>query len=208
MKTISLVIIAGVLLLVIAITGMAQDRTTGSIKGKVRVEKGTPEGVVVVLRQGEREISRTTAGKKGDFVISRIAPGTYGVSFRKPGLSVGSIDNIEVRAGKTRSLGDRLILSIDEGSIAFIRGSVFTEAGRSAPGVRVELARVLGDGSVKKLDARVTNETGQFVFRLTPDVATYRLTLKADGAQPASQDVAVDGAAVYRRALTLKPATN
>lgn len=207
MKT-RLMINAGALLLLIAITGMAQDRTTGSIKGKIRVEKGTADGVVVVLRQGEREISRTTAGKKGDFVISRIAPGTYGVSFRKPGLSVGSIDNIEVRAGKMRSLGDRLILSIDEGSIAFIRGSVFTEEGRSAPGVRVELARVLGDGSVKKLDARVTNETGQFVFRLTPDVATYRLTLKAEGAQPASQDVAVEGAAVYRRALTLKPATN
>ena len=207
MKT-KLLITAGALLLLTAITGAAQDRTTGSIKGKVRVEKGTPEGVVVVLRQGEREISRTTAGKRGDFVISRITPGTYGLSFRKPGLSVGSIDNIEVRAGKTRSLGDRLILPIDEGSVAFIRGSVFTEAGRSAPGVRVELARVFGDGSVKKLDARVTTETGQFVFRLTPDVATYRLTLKAEGAQPASQDVEVDGAAVYRRALTLKPATN
>ncbi|MEP6707539.1 MAG: carboxypeptidase-like regulatory domain-containing protein [Pyrinomonadaceae bacterium] len=208
MKTKSPTIIAGLFVLLIAVTGMAQERTTGSIKGKVRVEKGTPEGVVVVLRQGEREISRTTAGKKGDFVISRITPGTYGLSFRKPGLSVGSIDNIEVRAGKTRTLGDRLVLPIDEGSIAFIRGSVFTEAGRSAPGVRVELARVFGDGSVKKLDARVTNETGQFVFRLIPDVATYRLTLKADGAQPASQDVEVDGAAVYRRALTLKPATN
>src|SRR5882672_5627250 len=93
MKT-KFMITAGALLLLIAVTGMAQDRTTGSIKGKIRVEKGTAEGVVVVLRQGEREISRTTAGKRGDFVISRIAPGTYGVSFRKPGLSVGSIDNI------------------------------------------------------------------------------------------------------------------
>lgn len=207
MKTKTL-IVACALLLLTAITGMAQDRATGSIKGKVRVEKGTPEGVVVVLRQGEHEISRTLAGKKGDFVISRIAPGTYGVSFRKPGLAVGSIDGIEVRAGKTRSLGDRLILAIDEGSIAFIRGSVFTEAGRSVPGVRVELAKVLGDGSVKRLDARVTTETGQFVFRLPPDVATYRLTLKAEGARPTSEDVEVDGAAVYRRALTIKSAAN
>jgi hypothetical protein len=170
MKT-RLLITAGALLLLSALTGAAQDRSTGSIKGKVGVEKGTAEGVVVVLRQGEREISRTAAGKKGDFVISRITPGTYGLSFRKPGLSVGSIDNIEVHARMTRTLKN-LILPIDEGSIAFIRGSVFTEAGRSAPGVRVELARVLGDGSVKKLDARVTNETGQFVFRLTPDLAT------------------------------------
>lgn len=207
MKT-KLLMTACALLLLSSVPGAGQDRTTGSIKGKVRVEKGTPDGVIVVLRQGENEISRTAAGKKGDFVISRITPGTYGVSFRKPGLTVGSIDNIEVRAGKTRSLGDRLILAVDDGSIAFIRGSVFTEDGRSAPGVRIELGRVLSDGSVKKLDARITNETGQFVFRLPPDLATYRLTLKADRAQPSSQDVEVDGAAVYRRALTLKPATN
>src|SRR5713226_2303085 len=196
------------LLFLLSVTCLAQDNTTGAIKGKVRVEKSSPAGVAVILRRGEREVTRTTTDKKGDFVIARVAPGVYGVTLRKPGLSVGSIEPVEVKAGKTRTLGDHLILSIDEGSIAFIRGSVFTEAGRSAPGVRVELARVLGDGSVKKLDARVTNETGQFVFRLTPDVATYRLTLKADGAQPASQDVEVDGAAVYRRALTLKPATN
>ena len=205
-----LFMIASALLLLASVTVVAQDKdkTTGNIKGKVRVEKGTPDGVTVVLRQGEKEISRTAAGRKGDFVISRITPGIYGVSFRKPGLTVGSIDNIEVRAGKTQSLGDRLILSVDDGSIAFIRGSVFTEDGRSVPGVRIELGRVFADGTVKKLDARVTNETGQFVFRLPPDLATYRLLLKADRAQPASQDVEVDGAAVYRRALTLKPVTN
>jgi hypothetical protein len=190
-----------------AISAAAQDNATGTIKGKVRVERGTPEGVAVVLRQGEREISRTTANKKGEFVIARVPPGTYGVSFRKPGLSVGSIDGIEVRAGKTRVLGDRLILPIDQGSLAYIRGSVFTEAGRSAPGVRVELAQVLGDGSLKKLDARISDATGQFVFRLPPDVANYRLSLKADGAEPASTDIAVDGAAVYRKALTIKPAS-
>ena len=203
-------ITAGAILLLAlsAVVAQDKDKTTGSIKGKIRVEKGTAEGVIVELRQGETAISRTPARKNGDFVISRIPPGVYGVSFRKPGLTVGSIDNIEVRAGKTRSLGDRLILAVDDGSIAFIRGSVFTEDGRSVPGVRIELERVYGDGSVKKLDARITNETGQFVFRLPPDLATYRLSLKADRAQPASQDVEVDGAAVYRRALTLKPVTN
>jgi len=195
------------LLCLCAVSAVAQDNATGTIKGKVRVERGTPEGVAVILRQGEREISRTTANKKGEFLIARVPPGTYGVSFRKPGLSVGSIDGIEVRAGKTRVLGDRLILPIDQGSLAYIRGSVFTEAGRSAAGVRVELAQVLGDGSLKKLDARISDATGQFVFRLPPDVANYRLSLKADGAEPASTDVAVDGAAVYRKALTIKPAS-
>jgi hypothetical protein len=183
---------------------LAQDKT-GVIKGKVRVEKGSAAGVSVILRQGETEVSRTTTDKKGDFVIAHVMPGVYGVTLRKPGLSTGYIDDIEVKAGKTRALGDHLILSIDEGSIAFIRGSVFTESGRSAPGVRVELARILDESSTQKLDSRITGETGEFVFRLPPETAKYRVTAKAQGAEIASKDVEVDGAAIYRIALTLKP---
>ncbi len=193
------------LLFLLSVTCLAQDNTTGAIKGKVRVEKGSPAGVAVILRQGEREVTRTTTDKKGDFVIARVAPGVYGVTLRKPGLSVGSIEPVEVKAGKTRTLGDHLILSVDEGSIAFIRGSVFTEAGRSVPGVRVELARIVAENSMQKIDFRITGETGEFVFRLPPEAARYRLTLKGDGLEPASKDVAVDSAAVYRVALTVKP---
>ena len=104
-----------------------------------------------------------------------------------------------------RSLSDRLFLSVDEGSITFLRGSIFDENGRSLPNARVELARILDDGSVKKLDSRVTNETGSFVFRLSADTAKYRVTAKADGRQPASRDVDVDSAAVYRIAISLLP---
>jgi hypothetical protein len=193
-------------LLSAAVIGNAQDKSTGAIKGKVGTEKGSPEGVVVILRQGEREVTRVNTDKKGDFTISRITPGVYGLTFRKPGLSVGSIDDIQIRAGKTRSLRN-LVLPVDEGSIAFIRGSVFTEEGRSVPNVRVELAKVFTDGSVRKLDARITTETGQFNFRLaSPEAARYRITLKAEGAEPNWKDVEVDGAAVYRVALSLKPA--
>lgn len=193
-----------------AVGGFAQDRPDGrsnkggGIKGKVRVETGTPADVAVVVRQGDREVARGLTDKKGEFVVSRLVPGHYGVTFRKPGLSVGTIENIEVKPGKTRSLGDNLVLSIDEGSIAFIRGSVFNEDGRSAPNVRIELARVLEDGTVKKIDGRVTNETGSFVFRLTPEVGKYRVTAKPNGAEPVSKDVEIDGAAVYRIALSVK----
>lgn len=194
----------GVLLL-LSLACLAQDKTTGAIKGKVRVEKGSPAGVAVILRQGEREVTRTATDKKGDFVISRVAPGVYGVTLRKPGLSVGSIEPVEVKAGKTRTLGDHLVLAIDEGSIAFIRGSVFTEGGRSIPGVRVELAKIVDENSTQKIDYRMTGETGEFVFRLPPEAAKYRLTMKADGFESASKDVEVEGAAVYRVAFTAKP---
>lgn len=181
----------------------AQDRSTGGIKGKVTVETGTPGGVSVIVRQGEREVARGVTDKKGEFAISRLAPGRYGVTLRKPGLSVGTIEDLEVRAGKTRSL-DRLRLSIDEGSIAFIRGSVFNQDDRSVPNVRIELAKIEEDGTARKIDGRVTNEIGAFVFRLTPDAAKYRITAKPNGGDPVSKDIEIDGAAVYRIALSIK----
>ena len=96
------------IVLVSAVAGMAQDKTLGAIKGKVRVETGTPVGVTVVVRRGETEVTRSTTNKDGDFVVSKLTPGIYGLTFRKPGLSIGTIEDVEVKAGKTRSLGDRL----------------------------------------------------------------------------------------------------
>ena len=185
--------------------GQDKDKSLGTIKGKVRVETGTPSGVTVVVRRGENEVTRATTDKDGDFVVSRLTPGKYGLTFRKPGLSIGSMEDIEVKAGKTRSLGDRLILTIDEGSIAFVSGSVFNADGRSVPNSKVELFRILEDGSVKKIDGRITTETGSFKFRLSPEPGKYRVTVKRDGAEPVSKDVEVDGAAVYRIALSLPP---
>jgi hypothetical protein len=185
--------------------GQNKDKSTGTIKGKIRVETGTPGGVTVVVRRGETEVTRATTDKDGDFVVSRLTPGKYGLTFRKPGLSIGSMEDIEVKAGKTRSLGDRLILTIDEGSIAFVSGSVFNADGRSVPNSKVELSKILEDGSVKKIDGRITTETGSFKFRLSPEPGKYRVTVKRDGAEPVSKDVEVDGAAVYRIALSLPP---
>ena len=182
---------------------MAQDKSLGAIKGKVRVETGTPAGVTVVVRRGDTEVTRSTTTKDGDFLVSKLTPGIYGLTFRKPGLSIGSIEDVEVKAGKTRSLGDRLVLTIDEGSIAFLSGSVFTAEGRSVPNAKVELARILEDGTTKKIDGRITTETGSFKFRLSPDAAKYRVSVKPDGAEPVTKDVEIDGAAVYRVALNL-----
>jgi len=201
----TLVPLAIILLAVSADVAVGQDKSLGSIKGKVRVETGTAAGVTVVVRRGQTEVTRVTTEKNGDFVVSRLTPGVYGLTFRKPGLSIGTLEDIEVKAGKTRSLGDRLILTIDEGSIAFLSGSVFTANGRSVPNARVELFRILEDGSTKKIDGRVTTETGSFKFRLSPEPGKYRVSVKTDGPD-VSKDVEIDGAAVYRVALSLPPA--
>lgn len=195
-----------VLLVVLLLASFAvgQDRGTGGIKGKVRVENGSSaDGVTVAALQGERETARVVTNRKGEFLIKGLPPGRYSLVFRKPGLRVGTFENLEVRAGKERTLGDRLILPVDEGTLAFVRGSVFNHEGRSIPGARVEIARLAADGTAKKIDGRITGETGSFVFRLVPDTAKYRVTAKVDGRPPVSGDVEVDGPAIYRIALSL-----
>jgi hypothetical protein len=196
---------AAFLLFMLVASAAAQDKTTGSLRGRVRVETGKPSEVAVIVRQGEREVTQGVTNSKGEFTINGLPPGIYSVTFRKPGLSVGTVNNVEVRAGKVRTLGDRLVLTVDEGSIAFLRGSIFDPAGRSVPGARVEISRIEADGSLKKIADRITTETGQFAFRLPPEKARYRVTAKAGGAEDASQEITIDDAVVYRIALTLEP---
>jgi hypothetical protein len=198
----------GALLLIIllaAVGASAQDRSTGSIKGKVRVRgQGTAAGVTVTVLQGEREIAQAVTDSKGEFLIKGLAPGSYGMTFRKPGLSVGSLGDVQVKAGKTKQLSDSVSLTVNEALIAQLWSSVFNEGGYSVPRVQIELARVQADGTAKKIDGRLTNESGQAVFRLSPDKAVYRVTVKADGVEPQSKDVEIDGAMVYRVAFTLQ----
>ncbi len=123
--------------------------TTGGIRGRLKVAQGaSPSGIEVTVQRGDEEVARTTADAKGEFEVRNLAPGAYRLTFRKPGLQTGRLNDVEVRAGKTLTYkGESLYLGIDEGTIAHLRGSVFTAAGYSVPGARVDLARVLADGA-------------------------------------------------------------
>jgi hypothetical protein len=197
---------AVVLCMALSVLCSAQDKTTGGIKGKVQVDgNSTPENVSVIVRQGDREVRRVETNRKGEFVVQGLPPGLYGLTLRKPGLSVGTLEKIEVRAGKTRGVSERLFLPVDTGSLAFVRGSVFNEAGRSVRNARVEIALIEPDGKTKKLDGRISNEAGIFIFRLTPERARYRITVKADRMETATQDVEIEGAGRTNIAVTLHP---
>ena len=191
-------------ILVASVAGLAQDKSTGGIKGKVRVkDEGSAANVAVTVRQNEREVAQTVTDSKGEFQIKGLAPGFYGLTFRKAGLSVGALEDIQVRAGKIKDLPDRLVLTTNDASVAKLWSSVFDEGGFSLRGVRVELSRLDG-GTPKKIDGRLTNESGQAVFRLSPERAMYRVTVKRDGAESQSKDVEIDGAMSYRVAFTIQ----
>ena len=55
--------VLAVMLFSAAIAVGQQDKTTGAIKGKIRVETGTAAGVTVVVRRGETEVARSTTEK-------------------------------------------------------------------------------------------------------------------------------------------------
>jgi hypothetical protein len=179
---------------------------TGSLRGVVRGPDGEKvTGVTVLAAKDGKDVLSSTTDRRGEFTLKELPAGLYRLTFRKQGLSTGTIDNVEVKAGKTKSLRDRLIMSVDEGSLAFIRGSIFDSLGLSVRGVKVELSRLEQNGQVKKIDSRLSDESGTFSFRLQPVRARYRILVFHNG-EPLTKDVEVDGAEVYRYAFTLPKA--
>lgn len=198
-------IVSAVLLaLSLACVCSGQTNKPGGVKGKVRVDSSTtPEGVAVSVRQDEREVAHAETDRNGRFEIANVAPGRYSLVFRKLGLRTAEIKDYEISAGRVRSLGDRVVMPIDEGALALLKGSVFNAGGHSLGGAQVELARIMPDGTAQKIDGRVTNDLGEFAFRLLPTAARYRLTAKFGSLAPAVKEIDIEGPSVYRVGLSV-----
>ncbi|MBA3602008.1 MAG: carboxypeptidase regulatory-like domain-containing protein [Acidobacteria bacterium] len=179
----------------------AQD--SGGVKGKVRTTKG--EGIAaatITAKQQDEEIKSTTSDAKGNFVLENLKNGTYNLVFTKNGYSSGVLYNVEVKKKKVSDLGERLVLTIDQGTQVIIKGSVFAADGRSVGGAEIKIERVSSDGSIKKLGSSLSSYSGEFTFKLSQGAAKYRVTASAKGAS-ASKEIDVDSAAIYRLAITL-----
>ena len=185
----------------LSVFASAQD--TGGLKGKVRTTKGEGiAGVTITARQKGEDIKSVASDAKGNFTISGLKPGLYNLAFTKNGYSSGVLYNIEVKKKKETDLSDRLVLSIDQGTLVLIKGSVFNQDGVSVFGAKVEVEKINGDGSVKKVGSGYSSETGEFTFRFPQGAAKYRVTASAKGVS-ASKEIEVDSAAIYRLAITL-----
>ncbi len=179
----------------------AQD--SGGVKGKVRTTKG--EGIAaatITAKQQDEEIKSTMSDAKGNFVLENLKNGTYNLVFTKNGYSSGVLYNVEVKKKKVSDLGERLVLTIDQGTQVIIKGSVFAADGRSVGGAEIKIERVSSDGSIKKLGSSLSSYSGEFTFKLSQGAAKYRVTASAKGAS-ASKEIDVDSAAIYRLAITL-----
>ncbi|MGI8786334.1 MAG: carboxypeptidase-like regulatory domain-containing protein [Pyrinomonadaceae bacterium] len=197
------------LILMLAFSSVfAVAQETGGVKGKVRTTKG--EGIasaIVTVRQNGEDVKSTKADAKGNFVLENLKAGTYNLVFSRDGYSSGVMYNVEVKKKKTSNLGDRLILTVDQGTQIIIKGSVFSPEGRSVGGAEIKIERISDDGSIKKVGTSVSNYSGEFTFRFNEGAAKYRITVSAKNAT-ASKDVEVGSAAIYRLALTLNMEKN
>ena len=184
-------------------SAFAQDKTTGGVKGKVRLTNGNAiSGVLVEAQQNEKEIGRGRTDKNGDFTIVGLKPGVYDFLFTKDGLAQGNLTKIEVRAGEMLKLS-KLVMAIDQGKLAIVRGSIFDADGRSIRGARVEISKISGD-SAKKISEIYSSQSGEFIFRLAPDAARYRVIVFDGGKERGSKEVEINGAQIYRVAISLK----
>jgi hypothetical protein len=179
----------------------AQD--TGSVKGKVRTVRGAGiADATVTARQKGEDVKTVKTDSNGDFTMSGLESGLYNFVFTKNGFSSGTKYNVEVKKNKTTDLGDRLILTGDQGTQVIIKGSVFNQDGVSLYGAKVEIERIAENGSTRKAGSGYTSESGEFTFRFPEAAAKFRVTATLRGVS-ASKEVSVDGEAIYRLAITL-----
>lgn len=189
--------------LIIFSANFAFAQETGSVKGKVRAASGGAiAGVTVTARQNGEDVKSVVTDAGGKFALENLKTGIYNFVFDKNGYSSGVRYNIEVRKKKTVDLGDRLILTVDQGTLVLIRGSVFDQNGYSLYGADVKVEKIFGDGSARKISSGLTNRSGEFSFRQAEQSAKFRVTASMKGAT-ASKEISVESAGIYRVALTL-----
>ena len=191
------------ILIISAVSAVSALAQSGGIKGKVRSPKGNGiANATITVRQGGKDLKSATSDKKGNFVLEGIKDGKYNVVFEASGFGAGLLTNVEIKKGSVRDLGDRLILSTDQGTLVLIRGSVFNQDGRSVTGAKIVLERLNDDGSTKKLDTIYTNVSGEFTFRQPEGASRFRVTASVEDSKE-SKEVEVNQPAIYRLALTL-----
>jgi Protocatechuate 3,4-dioxygenase beta subunit len=176
---------------------------TGGVKGKVRTTSGNGiANASVTARKNGADVKSVTADPKGNFVLDGLEPGVYNLIFDAPRYSGGVLYNVEIKKKKVGDLGDRLILTADQGAFVVVKGSVFYKEGVSLSGAKIEMEEINPDGSTRKLGSTLTNISGEFTFRRSVGAAKLRVRASFKGVT-GTKDIEVDSAAIYRLAITL-----
>jgi hypothetical protein len=153
--------------------------------------------------ENKEDKRETKSDDKGDFKFDALPAGRYTLSFEKQGYKTFITRKLEVAAGETTKLSSAVELSREGEPYAVIRGAVFRGPGYTLPNATLTIERI--DGGKKFKQETVSQEGGEFAFRLKAEKAKYRVTATARGFQPASVEVEIGGDEARNVALTLQP---
>lgn len=197
------------LTLALAITAAAQAK--GTITGRVVTGRGKSlagASVRAVTLAGD-EAAVVTTDWKGVFRLE-VMPGDYRLEFEAVGHTRATLrDVVRAEAGRETKVKRKVALpDKDDGSL--IRGSVFREDGRSLPGARVVIERVVSQASPNAtafvLQA-VSDRMGLFAFKVPAGEHRYVITASRPGFRAQTTTVDVSGGETVNVALKL-PETN
>lgn len=168
--------------------GLAFQQKTGTLKGKIEGEKGKPlaDVDVRVMSSRSRAIVEAKTDADGYYKLD-LEPDNYTVSFDAEGYAGGTMrDMQQVEEGKTTEV--KTITLVRAKRTSRVSGAVFDNDGRSLAGVHLKLVRVPTaeeEKEHKKIDSLsreyVSNNRGEFAFRLPASRARYRVTASLDG---------------------------
>jgi Carboxypeptidase regulatory-like domain len=189
----------------------AAQQKTGTLRGKVEGEKSKPlaDVEVRVMSSRSREIKETTTDSSGHYQID-LAPDNYTISFDAEGYAGGTMrDMQQVEEGKTTEV--QTIQLTKARRTSRVSGAVFDARGLSLAGVRLKLVRVPTEEEVKahkKIESLsreyLTNNRGEFAFRLPAVRARYRVTASLDGYLTQTKFVEVSESEAVPLAFTLE----
>jgi 5-hydroxyisourate hydrolase-like protein (transthyretin family) len=201
-----------VLFILCSSAAIAAQQKTGLLKGKVEDEKGKPiaSAEVRATRSSDRSTKETYTDESGRYSLE-LEPGEYIVSFDAEGYQGGTLREMQqVEAGKETHI--KTVKLTKAKRISLIRGAVFDLNGFSLAGARVRLERIPTEEEEKSgkhiksfSDSRITNNHGEFAFRLPGEKARYRVTAILDGYKPDTKIIDIGESQAVPVALTLEP---
>jgi hypothetical protein len=191
---------------------VALQQKTGTLKGKVEGEKGKPlaDVDVRVMSSRSRAIKEAKSDATGHYQLE-LEPDNYTISFDAEGYSGGTLrDMQQIEEGKTTEV--KTITLTKAKRTSKVSGAVFDVHGLSLAGVRLKLARVPTEDEEKehkKIDSLsreyVSNNHGEFAFRLPAVRARYRVTASLDGYKTQTKFVDVNESEAVPLAFNLEP---
>lgn len=195
-------IAAFILVLALGSVAVAQ---TGSIRGKVREQKGKSlSDVLIKATNAEKkdESFEARSGENGEFTLTSLPGGDYILTFEKQGFKTFTTRRLTIAAGDTLKLRSTIEIVREGEAYSLIRGAVLFDLGYSLPNALVLIERI--DEGKKFKQETVSREGGEFAFRLRAEKAVYRITASAKGFLPKSVEIEVDFDEVRNIAITLE----